>query len=153
MISLCVRRSLQTQPVMSSHRGPGGFARGVSPCLSHSAFPMGRQRQPPGEPPPRSPVGHPDPHLLTHGRELGKEAGRGTVSGVGIWVGGGPRGHPHSPSPAASGAGSTAGWRSSPGSSSRAGGARRGLKSQEPPQSLQLTAGLQQSRAAARHSH
>lgn len=48
-----------TQPVMPSHRGPGGglpggFARGVSRCLSHSsssAFPPGQaQAAPPVSP-------------------------------------------------------------------------------------------------------
>lgn len=49
---------------------------------------------------------------------------------VGVGRAGGHSRHPHSPSPAASGAGSTAGWRSSPGSSSRAGGVRREMKIQ-----------------------
>lgn len=73
---------------------------------------------------------------------------------MGSGWGGGRSRHPRSPSPAASGAGSTAGWRSSPGSSSKAGGARRGMKSQRCPSACSsLTAALQQSRAAARHVH
>lgn len=141
-----------TQPVMPSHRGPGG----VCPWGLPLPTPLCQLSRPhPSEPPPRSPVGHPDPHLLTHGRELGKEGGRVVVSGGGVGLGGGGRSrHPRSPSPAASGAGSTAGWRSSPGSSSKAGGARRGMKSQRCPSACSsLTAALQQSRAAARHVH
>lgn len=75
-----------TQPVMPSHRGPGG----VCPWGLPLPTPLCQLSRPhPSEPPPRSPVGHPDPHLLTHGRELGKEGGRVVVSGGGVGLGGG----------------------------------------------------------------
>lgn len=117
--SLCVRRSLERSPRLSTRQVPP----------DPSAHPLPSSSRLMGSPPHPLPVAHQSvTRILIFSHMEGNWGQRGAVSG-GRGQRGGEGWARRSPSPAASGTDSTAGWHSSPGSSSRAGrvGAGTGL--------------------------